>query len=995
MAYSLPSDGSDVGAHRRLPSRHRFFADLSQCLFDFVIELLPTSEEMAVKENVRKLLERLIRTIEPDSRLLSFGSTANGFSLRNSDMDLCCLIDSEERLSATDLVTMLGDLLERETKFHVKPLPHARIPIVKLSLDPSPGLPLGIACDIGFENRLALENTRLLMCYAMIDPTRVRTMVLFLKVWSKRRKINSPYKGTLSSYGYVLLVIYFLVHVKNPPVLPNLQQMPPLRPITKEDTHLAGYNTWFFDDIELLRTRWHSENNESVAELLIDFYRYYARDFSYNTGVASIRAGLLKKSSKGWQNDLTSRYHDSRERNRLCIEDPFELDFNVGRCVTKDGIYTIRGEFMRASRILSNRPERAVVALAELCLERPDEDLVSAPTSSFNVLRPPPQTPYSVGSGSRSKAPSAPTLTAPVSVTPSAPMPTTLPALPPSAHMAPKRSKWTSPPPPGAPEDARALFESNLGHGLELATSSTEAREREQRARQSASSEGYSESASEGTSEVFTDTDASVSDAGSDVVSVRSFTEGVAVREGDQIVGHGNGWRRPSWHSHNTMRPPMQPQQHLGVDAAYYGTSGRLSAGARGRNQRERERTAAAGSAPPTAWDAAAASSSRRSSSGPPRTVGWGPVTNNNTPTGTLPPLPPSPEEPPFNSHSHSPSGQHFSHFDSQHTVFYQTSPRPSPHSSPRPNVYPASGSSSASSSQYSVRSSTSPYPVGATTSSLPYSSGGGNSSPSRAPQYPQFLTNSNIIGLGVPTDVFSSNHPPLSLALASQSSSTPREHTPVPKAHQHPHPHSSSNHPSTIISTSNQTQYSNPPPNPPSPSWTRIVSQHTQASHSRSSSTNAPTPKPHMQSVFSQQQQLAAAHAHGLTGPPLLLPADPPSPPPSHPPSASVVASSSSTSRLNSKSHHASNSNPRSGAYGRHLQPLRPADDGDDEAGDQNTEFSSAPSSPTPSLSTGYETSVSTSPSPSPPLAPGNRKPAVCADETLRAPSSGMPITS
>ncbi|KAJ6524525.1 hypothetical protein B0H19DRAFT_595602 [Mycena capillaripes] len=485
MAYSQPSEAPDAAPHRRLPSRHRFFADLSQCLFDFVIELLPTGEEMAVKENVRKLLERLIRTIEPDSRLLSFGSTANGFSLRNSDMDLCCLIDSEERLSATDLVTMLGDLLERETKFHVKPLPHARIPIVKLSLDPSPGLPLGIACDIGFENRLALENTRLLMCYAMIDPTRVRTLVLFLKVWSKRRKINSPYKGTLSSYGYVLLVIYFLVHVKNPPVLPNLQQMPPLRPITKEDTHLAGYNTWFFDDIELLRTRWHSENNESVAELLIDFFRYYARDFSYNTGVASIRAGLLKKSTKGWQNDLSSsRYHDSRERNRLCIEDPFELDFNVGRCVTKDGIYTIRGEFMRASRILSNRPERAVMALAELCAERPDEDLVSAPVSSFNVPRPPPQTPYSVGSGSgRSKAPAAPTISAPVSVTPSVPN-TTLPAPPPSAHMAPRRGKWTSPPPPGAPEDARALFESNLGHGLELATSSTEAREREQRARE-------------------------------------------------------------------------------------------------------------------------------------------------------------------------------------------------------------------------------------------------------------------------------------------------------------------------------------------------------------------------------------------------------------------------------------------------------------------------------------------------------------------------------
>ena len=109
----------------------RYLADLSHCLFDFVIQLLPTAEEMSVKEDVRKLLERLIRTIEPESRLLSFGSTANGFSLRNSgalrkplasradltsptDMDLCCLLDSKRtQLQASDLVNMLGDLLER------------------------------------------------------------------------------------------------------------------------------------------------------------------------------------------------------------------------------------------------------------------------------------------------------------------------------------------------------------------------------------------------------------------------------------------------------------------------------------------------------------------------------------------------------------------------------------------------------------------------------------------------------------------------------------------------------------------------------------------------------------------------------------------------------------------------------------------------------------------------------------------------------------------
>lgn len=75
-----------------------------------------------------------------------------------------------------------------------------------------------------------------------------------------------------------------------------------------------------------------------MSSSLIDFFRYYSRDFSYNIGVASIRAGLLKKESKGWQNDVccrnltkpsvaysshqlsSSKFNDARERNRFCIE---------------------------------------------------------------------------------------------------------------------------------------------------------------------------------------------------------------------------------------------------------------------------------------------------------------------------------------------------------------------------------------------------------------------------------------------------------------------------------------------------------------------------------------------------------------------------------------------------------------------------------------------------------------------------------------------------
>lgn len=82
-----------------------------------------------------------------------------------------------------------------ETKFDVKLLPNARIPIIKLCLSPSASLPFGVACDIGFENRLALENTRLLLSYASIDPTRVRTVVLFCECMSRMRLVSSNSTG--------------------------------------------------------------------------------------------------------------------------------------------------------------------------------------------------------------------------------------------------------------------------------------------------------------------------------------------------------------------------------------------------------------------------------------------------------------------------------------------------------------------------------------------------------------------------------------------------------------------------------------------------------------------------------------------------------------------------------------------------------------------------------------------------------------------------------
>lgn len=374
------------------PHWERHTTELTNCIVAFLSPILPTEEEYRIKEATRRQLERLANRVSPGAKLLAFGSMANGFALRNSDMDLCCLMGKGEdgkpttQHTASELVEILGQLIREETDFTVMPLPKARIPIIKINRSPTADLPYEIACDIGFENRLALENTRLLLSYAMVDPPRLRTLVLFLKVWAKRRKLNSPYTGTLSSYGYTLMVLFFLAHVKKPAVLPNLQRVPPTRPMKPEEMELNGNNIYFYDDVAALRKEWSSQNTENVGELLIDFFRYFSKEFSYARDVISLKSetGLLSKDSRTWNAEL-------------CIEDPFQMGYNVSRTVTKDGLYTIRGEFMRASRILTNtRGQKISVLIAELCEEREDS-LSRAPDGPSSLQRYPYQPHLGVG----------------------------------------------------------------------------------------------------------------------------------------------------------------------------------------------------------------------------------------------------------------------------------------------------------------------------------------------------------------------------------------------------------------------------------------------------------------------------------------------------------------------------------------------------------------------------------------------------------------------
>jgi terminal uridylyltransferase len=237
---------------------------------------------------------------------------------------------------------------------------------------------VGIQCDINFENPLGIHNTHMLRCYSLTDP-RVRLVVLFVKAWAKRRKINSSYSGTLSSYGWVLMVLHYLVNIAQPPVCPNLQHSIPqpkdvgqLETFFKDPT-VGGYTVRFWrNEQEIMQAAQSgqlSQNRDSVGTLLRGFFKYYASlsaygnygprppQFFWTNEVLSLRTpgGIRSKQEKGWVSAKTTITAERKVTNRylFAIEDPFELDHNVARTVTHRGIVAIRDDFRRAWRILA------------------------------------------------------------------------------------------------------------------------------------------------------------------------------------------------------------------------------------------------------------------------------------------------------------------------------------------------------------------------------------------------------------------------------------------------------------------------------------------------------------------------------------------------------------------------------------------------------------------------------------------------------------------
>ncbi|TPX46774.1 hypothetical protein SeLEV6574_g03053 [Synchytrium endobioticum] len=341
-----------------------YFDMLTEGARQLVHNMTPHFEEQKRWGTAMTTLQEIVGRALPNIPVHRCGSTSNGLALAGADVDACVLLSDVE--GKENVMETVAAAFRQADMKDIKVLTKARVPTVRMR-DPA----TGVRINFCIQSSQSLHVSRLIAAYADVDP-RFKPLATVIKHWAKRRNVNEPYFGTLSSYCYMLLLTFLLQHRG---VLPCLQAIPPLpqqrssatdtstkndkaATATAESTNPSRPDEYFFQDLKHLSEYWTCSNRESVGELLVAFFKYYSTEFPYVHGTASVRTGkIIAKEDKGWTKDRqhmqdASRPPGMKERFWLCVEDPFDPLTNVGRPCDKDSLFQLRGEFIRASKML-------------------------------------------------------------------------------------------------------------------------------------------------------------------------------------------------------------------------------------------------------------------------------------------------------------------------------------------------------------------------------------------------------------------------------------------------------------------------------------------------------------------------------------------------------------------------------------------------------------------------------------------------------------------
>lgn len=345
LKKDCPEDFKKVEIDPLPPMTPEFCAVLDKVCEQCYIDFAPSELEERVRDHILQDLQTFVRRHFTGAQLKLFGSSKNGFGFRQSDLDICMMLEGRESIDDEEYIRVIESLARQLRKHtglkNILPITTAKVPIVKFY-----HVQTGLEGDISLYNTLALHNTHLLASYAAIDK-RVKILCYVMKVFAKMCDIGDASRGSLSSYAYTLMVLFFLQQ-RNPPVIPVLQEI--FDGKKKPEILVEGWNVHFFDNLEALASRWqhYGKNTETVGELWLGLLRFYTEDFDFREHVVCIRQhALLTTFTKQW----TSKY--------IAIEDPFDLNHNLGAGLSRKMVIFIMKAFINSRKVFGT-PVRVI-----------------------------------------------------------------------------------------------------------------------------------------------------------------------------------------------------------------------------------------------------------------------------------------------------------------------------------------------------------------------------------------------------------------------------------------------------------------------------------------------------------------------------------------------------------------------------------------------------------------------------------------------------------
>ena len=265
---------------------------LSKDIIDF--QKYVTYNISALSNVFKELLfnvEKSVNDTIPDYQVHLYGSHATNLCLPWSDLDIVLIPKNNININRGDnnhalLSKLYENLRNQKWVKDINYISNASIPIIKIySIDVYNNIPIDIS--IQEENHFGLKCVELVKQF-MNQFESLKLLVLPLKNILKRANLNDPYKGGISSYGLILMIVYFL-----------------------KQQSFAGI------DISL------GENNSNLGRLFYDFLNFYSFEFDFGKNIIYI---------KNTANDLDDlKYQNIAHTSGFIIIDPLNLGNNVAK----------------------------------------------------------------------------------------------------------------------------------------------------------------------------------------------------------------------------------------------------------------------------------------------------------------------------------------------------------------------------------------------------------------------------------------------------------------------------------------------------------------------------------------------------------------------------------------------------------------------------------------------------------------------------------------